>query len=93
MRTYKVETEQGEFTVEEMKEKPTVDLEHKKGYTRFYQVRAVNGLIVFWLGRGHYEAPTEVVGWYRKSKKMHYGYGKTFKEAVELLIRDGWKYA
>ena len=92
MRAYKVETEQGEFTVEEIND-VYVNLEYSKGYTKFYEVKSRNDTTVFFLGKGHPEAPKEIVGWYGKSGSMHHSYGESFKEIVNILLRDGWRYA
>ena len=70
------------------------NFDSKDAYRQFYVVRNwdENGVIFMYLGKGHKDAPSQVVVWYRKGSFWS-GYGMTIKEAVEGAQKDGWLYA
>lgn len=66
-----------------------------EAYDKFYVVKNWDrgGVVFMYLGKGHADAPTQVVAWYRESGAFWSGYGKNLKSAIEGAQRDGWMYA
>jgi hypothetical protein len=63
-------------------------------FTRFYVVKNwdIKGVTFMYLGKGHAEAPDQIVAWYPNGK-MWSGYGKNIADAIEGAQKDGWLYA
>lgn len=70
-------------------------LQSKEVFSDFYVVQNFDteGYVFFYVGKGHVNAPGEIVVWYGQSGKLWSGFGKTFKDAIEGAQRDGWMYA
>lgn len=64
-------------------------------YTKFYVVKNwdANGVIFFYMAKGHKDAPGQYVIWYAKTGAFWSGYGSTMKEAIDGAQKDGWLYA
>lgn len=63
-------------------------------YERFYVVKNWDdsGVVFFYLGKGHKQAPRQIVAWY-PGGKFWASYGNNFQEAIDGAQRDGWMYA
>ena len=64
-------------------------------YTTFYTARnwTNDGPVMLYLGKGHQDAPQQIVAWYRSTGKLWARYGMTLKEAIDGAFRDGYLYA
>ena len=64
-------------------------------FDTFYVVRNwdKDGVVMLYLGKGHAQAPKQIIAWYRNSGAMWSGCGTTLKEAIDGAQRDGWMYA
>lgn len=71
---------------------PLGESEH---YSEFWVVKnwTDEGPIFFYLGKGHPEAPRQIVVWYGHSGKMWPSYGTTIQSAIEGAQKDGWMFA
>ncbi len=84
-----------EVLVESISQADLPELPDMELYTKFYVVKNwdAQGVVFFWIGRGHPSAPKQVVVWYHSSHKMWSSYGLTIKAAIEGAQKDGWLYA
>lgn len=70
------------------------ELSHWSDYKEFWVVKNwdKSGVTFMYLGRGHAQAPRQIVAWY-PGGKMWSSFGMTLKAAIEGAQRDGWLYA
>jgi hypothetical protein len=63
-------------------------------YTNFYVAKNFDedGVIFFYLAKGHKHSATQVHVWYR-NKKMWHSFGLNFDEAINGAQKDGWLQA
>lgn len=73
---------------------PSHIIKNADSFQNYYVVRNVdeNGSALFYLGKDG-TVPQEICGWYAKHGEFWTSCGKTFKDAIEGMIADGWKYA
>ena len=67
------------------------DLENTEGYTKFYTV-GLNGGTIFYLAKGHENAPNQIILWYAVTKNYHRSFGKTFKETITMGLEGMLMY-
>lgn len=67
-------------------------LEYTESYKTFYKVQNwdASGVVFMYLGKGHEQAPKQIVAWYRNTGSMWSSFGLTLQEAIEGAQRDGW---
>ena len=73
---------------------PTRIWEDSQPYAAFYTVKNTDteGVVFFYLGKGHPEAPREIVAWYPNGE-MWASFGTNIPDAIEGAQRNGWMYA
>jgi hypothetical protein len=59
----------------------------KEGYTKFYTVE-LNGGTIFYLAKGHENAPNQIILWYAATKKFNRSFGKTLKETITMGLES-----
>jgi hypothetical protein len=66
-----------------------------ESYTKFYVVKNFddNGVVFFYLAKGHPDAPNQNVVWFGNHHGFWSGFGKTQLTAIEGAMLDAWKYA
>lgn len=66
-----------------------VDLERVDKFEKFWMIELYGK--TWWAGRGHPDAPKQVVVWY-PNHRMNLGYGLSVRAALNGAISDAWKY-
>ena len=72
-----------------------VEAQYADKYTKFYVVKNwdANGVVFFYLAKGHADAPNQICGFFAKTGKFWSSYGKTLEAAIDGMQADGWMYA
>lgn len=70
-------------------------MDHVADFETFYVVKnfGEEGKTFMYLGKGHRQAPNQIVVWYANGLGFWSSYGKNIKDAIEGAQKDGWLYA